>query len=220
MNFLKDLQTNWKYILIIAILIAVAVSAILIYQYWWVPREEARLAELEALKKDIEDETTNWKTYRNEEYGIEIRYPISQIYTPGFEQRLFSVSAAGNIDNYRCQLGPNEFIEGTKSEIENTTKLKIENCEHIQPSLDEWANGEAYHRIKPYGDNPVIKSLEIEGQDARSVTSEDPQYTGAAIAIVSPRAIIVNSTPWAFVIIYTSKDFVDTVVGNIKFLSK
>lgn len=83
----------------IIVLIAVIVGGgILAYQYWWLPKEEANnvactmeaklcpdgsyvgrtgpnceFAECPVTKAD---ETADWKTYKNEEYGFEIKYPL------------------------------------------------------------------------------------------------------------------------------------------------
>jgi len=76
---------NWKYILIVIILAAVVGGGILAYQYWWLPKEETKISEIEppAVKAPeevppeeiLEDETAGWKTYRNEKYGFEFQYP-------------------------------------------------------------------------------------------------------------------------------------------------
>ena len=56
---------------IIVILIG---GGILAWQYFWVPKE-VKAPEEKAPEEIVEDETANWKTYRNEEYGFEIKYP-------------------------------------------------------------------------------------------------------------------------------------------------
>ena len=75
---------NWKYILIVIILAVVVGGGILGYQYWWLPKEETKILETKSLRAKAaevppegtaEDETLNWKTYRNEEYGFEIKHP-------------------------------------------------------------------------------------------------------------------------------------------------
>ncbi len=57
--------------IIIIVVCAVLVGGIVVWQYYGMPEEEDETPE-EKLPKD---ETADWKTYRNEEYGFEIKYP-------------------------------------------------------------------------------------------------------------------------------------------------
>jgi len=78
MNQFKDPRTNWKYILIVVILAIIISVGILAYQQWWVKKHLEKLSEFPELKipeKITQDETINWKTYKNEKYGFEIKYP-------------------------------------------------------------------------------------------------------------------------------------------------
>jgi len=69
-------KTNWKFILIILILAILVGGGILGYLRYF-KREMISLTKFPEIKKPekIEDETANWKTYRNEEYKFEVKYP-------------------------------------------------------------------------------------------------------------------------------------------------
>jgi len=73
---LKDQRTNWKYILIVVILASIVGGGILGYQ-WRLAKEVSltKFPEIKKLEITIEDKIADWSTYRNEEYGFEIKYP-------------------------------------------------------------------------------------------------------------------------------------------------
>jgi hypothetical protein len=83
MPFLTKGKTNWKYILILAFLAVIVGGGILVYLKYF-EKEIISLTKFLEIKKpekikvekpEIEKETANWKTYRNEEYRFEFKYP-------------------------------------------------------------------------------------------------------------------------------------------------
>jgi len=83
MPFLTQGKTNWKFIAIVIVLAILVGGGILGYMKVF-KREMISLSEFPEIKKlekiiepekAIEDETADWKSYRNEEYGFEIKYP-------------------------------------------------------------------------------------------------------------------------------------------------
>jgi len=61
--------------IIIIIVCAVLVGGIVIWQYFGMPKGEEEISKGEVLEELPEDETADWKVYRNKEYGFEVKYP-------------------------------------------------------------------------------------------------------------------------------------------------
>ncbi len=56
--------------IIIIVVCALLAGGVVVYQYYGMPKEEE-----ETSKEVLTDETADWKTYRNEQYGYELKYP-------------------------------------------------------------------------------------------------------------------------------------------------
>ncbi len=61
-------------ILIIVLTVFLA-GGIMAWQHQQYKSLEVEVIEVKTLKKEVKDETADWKTYRNEEYGFEVKYP-------------------------------------------------------------------------------------------------------------------------------------------------
>ena len=83
-NILKDPNTNWKYIAIVAVVGLVALAGVLAYQRGFItksiPLPGFLTTEKETPEKTLEipeqpEIPTDWKTYTNDIYGFEFKYP-------------------------------------------------------------------------------------------------------------------------------------------------
>lgn len=86
---IKQSKTNIRYLLIVVVLAAIVGGGAL-YCCLNFPEYKSPLINfLPKTEKEVEDETANWKVYRNEEYGFELKYPIAFTSTstgPNFAQ--------------------------------------------------------------------------------------------------------------------------------------
>jgi len=96
MSFLIQDKTNWRFIVIVVFLATVVAMGILGYSKMM--EEEFGIMPADIPEKEIEDETAGWLTYRNEEYGFEIKYPEDweEHKFPGeINKELFDISFMG-----------------------------------------------------------------------------------------------------------------------------
>jgi hypothetical protein len=148
--FITKGKTNWKYLLIIFILGLIVGSGTL----WLASRQKISPAELPETKKPekVEDQTANWKTYRNEEIGVEFKYPIQYIEDtykeegakgkeitavfgpPGY----FSFSFSAYTSDYEPPQGTRIFYgwTGTKDAVKNCPNPLEYDSEYICKIID------------------------------------------------------------------------------------
>lgn len=81
MPFLTQGKTNWKYILIVVILVILVSGGILVYTNYLIKEiiSFSRISEIKKPGKIIEDETANWRTYFNENLSFSFKYPTNWI---------------------------------------------------------------------------------------------------------------------------------------------
>ena len=68
----KTKQKGFSTILVVAIVLVVIAGGVLVWQYW--PEQPAEQGQPET-EQPASDETADWQTYRNENWGYEIQYP-------------------------------------------------------------------------------------------------------------------------------------------------
>lgn len=115
---IKEGKTNWKYILIVVILAVIVGGGVLV----WTKKQEVPSTGLpETEEKEVEDETADWKTYRNEWYGFEIKYPEDWIFNQDVMSFGFSSGKLINgSDEFSCSLNIALATKGTNAEYINS----------------------------------------------------------------------------------------------------
>jgi hypothetical protein len=90
MSFLPKEKTNWKYILTVFILATIVGGGILVYLRNFEKEmistttfPEIKRPEKVEKETSKTEETANWKTYKNEDYGFEVKYPEGWVIEEG-----------------------------------------------------------------------------------------------------------------------------------------
>jgi len=103
-------------------------------------------------------ETTVWEIYESRKYSVRLRYPSGWARDPRYGERF---------------AGEDGFFQLSAVGGEGLT-------------LDGAAEGEALHKLRPYGSRPQVEKLRVAGRDARLVLpSEDqPEEMGGQAALI------------------------------------
>ena len=72
---IKEGKTNLKLIAIIVGLTVITGGGVFAWQYFGASEDKIRTPEKKALEEVVENETADWKIYRNESYKYKIKYP-------------------------------------------------------------------------------------------------------------------------------------------------
>ncbi|MBI2954962.1 MAG: zf-HC2 domain-containing protein [Chloroflexi bacterium] len=140
----------------------------------------------------------NWKTFSSSDYGVTLRYPLSWESDP------------------RYTFGPASFrYRG----IDGFFTLSASNAN----TIDQAAEAEANHKLRPYGSKPTVAKTQVQGQDARLIMPSNDQPAEmdnqAALIILSPRPIQIVGTSYKYLVLWADKDHIEAIAGTLLFAS-
>ena len=140
--------------------------------------------------------TDNFKKYSNSLLGIEFYYPKNFI--PYLRD-----------NEYICDQ-PARFTSGKDSYApldENSTfVIGLAGIKEGNQTIDQVAENSAYHKLRPFGENPIINKSEIEGQEARLIIPSDPSNNERELIVRLKNPVLVGNSYWTFLVIHTSRD--------------
>ncbi len=88
-------------------------------------------------------------------------------------------------------------------------------------SIDLATAAEAEHKLQPYGSQPTIETLQIQGQEARLILPSDDQPTGmqhqAALIIRYPQPVNVIGTPCRYFVLWADWPHIRTIAQTLRF---
>lgn len=139
-----------------------------------------------------------WTTYSNPVFAVSLEYPADWQSIPGY----------GSPETVEVRFGGiNGFFHIAAMDTDN---------------IDLAAASEANHKLQPYGTQPIIETLQIQGQEARLILPSNDQPTGmqyqAALIVRYPQPINVLGTPSRFFILWADQSHLRTIAQTIQFI--
>ncbi len=148
-------------------------------------------------------------------------------YAPQSDYSYFVINFTNADGGYNCPLSndPRAFYFGSYDEIQKLIQegkpIKFENCKKVS-AIDRVPEISANHKLRPFGEYPVINTVQIEGQEGRAIASSDPTYDEAELIVKLKNSAFVGNMYWDFMVIHfskgSSKEILKTVSGSLHFL--
>jgi hypothetical protein len=133
--------------------------------------------------------------YTNYAYGVNLRYPPEWQPVGGL-----------SFDRYEGESGFFSISAGGMGDI----------------SIDDLAKNEANNSKKPYGSEPYIQTLTIDGQDARLILpslDQSPSMHGQSVLIVkysTPK--IIGSTTYKYLVFWADRANIQDIASSLTFV--
>ena len=133
--------------------------------------------------------------YTNYVYGVNLRYPPEWQPVGGL-----------SFDRYEGESGFFSISAGGEDNV----------------SIDTLTQSEAKNNKKPYGSEPYIQTLTIDGQDARLILpslDQSPTMHGQAVLIVRyPTPKVVGSTTYKYLVFWADRANIQDIASSLTFI--
>lgn len=134
--------------------------------------------------------------YESDRYKISFQYPSSWRRNPRYE------------DKYEGKTG---FFE-------------ITDFDSTEDNINEAVQQEVKEPYSPFGSNPVVLDVTVDGQPGRIIypSADQSDYfvdRDAALLIQYPTPIELNDKPYTYVIIWASRDYIPILARTLKFVN-
>lgn len=133
-------------------------------------------------------DTSGWNTYSNPTYAVSFQYP------------------------------PDWQLAGDDRYIGEEGVFGMNALGGPEATVDDIAASEAGHTLQPYGSQPIIENLQIQGQEARLILpSADATMNGlAALVVRYPQPVKLGDT-YQFFVLYAGQDHIRTIAQTLRF---
>lgn len=134
------------------------------------------------------------KTFKSNSYKISFKYPATWIKNTAYKERYEG-------DSGYFELG----------EIEAPGK-----------NLDEVVRQEIKSPFKPYGTNPTVTDVTLDGEPAKLIIPSGDQATcfdkETALIVKNKAPIMVDGEPYDYLMIWADQNHVDEMIASFKFI--
>ena len=138
-----------------------------------------------------------WVDYSNQAFAVSLQHPADWEAVPGY--------------------GSPETGEIKYAGITGFFQINAMDTE----SIDRAVAAEAGHKLQPYGSNPTIESLQVQGQEARLILPSNDQPAGmqyqAGMIIRYPQPVNISGTPCRFFILWADQAHIRAIAQTIRF---
>ncbi|MDY7076547.1 MAG: hypothetical protein SXV54_06435 [Chloroflexota bacterium] len=139
----------------------------------------------------------HWGTFSNPVYAISLQHPADWQPIPVSIPEIGETGFAGD----------NGFFSIYTVDGEST--------------LDDLALAEAHHVQRPYGSQPIIENLQIQGQEARLILPSADQPAGmnhqAALIVRYPQPVNISGTSWRYLVLCADQLHIRTIAQTLQF---
>jgi hypothetical protein len=138
-----------------------------------------------------------WQDYSNQAYAVSLQYPADWQPIEGYYAPETGDVRFGGINGF--------FHIGAMD----------------ADSIDQATASEAEHVLQPYGSQPIIEVLQIQGQEARLIMPSTDQPSGmqyqAAVIILYPKPVNIFGTSCRYFILWSDWPHIRTIAQTLRF---
>ncbi|MGL4736321.1 MAG: hypothetical protein ACRCW2_02590 [Cellulosilyticaceae bacterium] len=156
----------------------------------------AKRSRTEGFNRDESDgvDSEGQKTFRSDYYKVSFKYPATWVKNPAYKER----------------------YEGDSGYFE------LGEIEAFGKSIDEVVRQEIKSPFKPYGMNPTVTEVVLDGEPARLIVPSGDQATcfdkETALIVKNKTPIMVDGDPFEYLIIWADQNHVDEIIATFKFI--
>ncbi|MGL4344545.1 MAG: hypothetical protein ACRCTE_05045 [Cellulosilyticaceae bacterium] len=139
-------------------------------------------------------DANGYKTFSSDYYDVSFKYPADWVKDPHYKER------------YGGESGYFEL-----SEIETFGK-----------TLDEVVKQEVKGTFKPYGNNPTIEKVMLDGEEGRLIIPSGDQAAcfdkETALIVRNKKPVVLNGEKYDYLVIWADQNHMDEIIASFKFL--